>query len=120
MSEAEYMRLVPCLCVKMGAGLRKACCHLQIIPCRYVCRLQGYRVSEKGSVESEDIFLKRMSGVVRLYAAIIQTSPLHSGQPHPHGPEHGWAWLARVLNMPPHPTLTATALYDFLEVSRVI
>ena len=119
MSEAEHMRSdwrLLVLCVKMS-GAPKG---ISITPCWYVCRLQGYRVSEKGSVESEDIFLKRMSGVVRLYAAIIQTPPFHSGQPHPHGPEHGWAWLARVLNMPPHPTLTATALYDFLEVSRVI
>lgn len=108
--------MAPCSMCKDGRAPKG----ISITPCWYVCRLQGYRVSEKGAVESEDIFLKRMSGVVRLYAAIIQTPPFHSGQPHPHGPEHGWAWLARVLNMPPHPTLTATALYDFLEVSRVI
>ena len=80
-------------------------------------RLQGYKVSQDGTAESEDIFLKRMSGVTRLYAAIIQTPPLSPGKPHPHGLEHGWAWLARVLNLEPHPTLTATAIYDLLEVS---
>ena len=82
-------------------------------------RLQGYKVSSKGTVESEDMFLNRMRGIVRLYAAIIQTLPLPVGTqlPHPHSLEYGWAWLARVLNMEPHPTLTATAIGDFLEVS---
>ena len=66
------------------------------------------------------MFLNRMRGIVRLYAAIIQTLPLPVGpsRPHPHGLEHGWAWLARVLNMEPHPTLTATAIGDFLEVKN--
>ena len=69
-------------------------------------------------MESEDIYLKRMSGVIRLYAAIIQTPSMFPDKPHPHGLEHGWAWLARMLNLEPHPTITATALYDFLEVRR--
>ena len=75
----------------------------------------GYKVGNDGQVEGEDAYLKRMSGIVRLYAAILQTSS--HPHPHPHGLEHGWAWFARVLNMEPHPTLTATALYDMLEVS---
>lgn len=81
-------------------------------------RLQGYKVSSKGAVESEDMFLNRMRGIVRLYAAVVQTPPLPVGPtlPHPHSLEYGWAWLARVLNMEPHPTLTATAIGDFLEV----
>ena len=69
-------------------------------------------------VETEDKFLRRMRGFVRLYAAIISSSPLpfEQLQCHPHGLDHGWAWLSRILNMEPHPTLTATALGDFLEV----
>ena len=74
----------------------------------------GFKVGSDGQVESEDNYLKRMSGVVRLYAAILQTPS--EPHPHPHGLEHGWRWFARVLNMHPHPTLTATALYDMLEV----
>ena len=77
-------------------------------------RLLGYKVNRDGEVEGEDSYLRRMSGIVRLYAAIIQTPT--KPRPHPHGLEHGWAWLARVLNMEPHPSLTATALYDLLEV----
>ena len=59
-----------------------------------------------------------MSGVVRLYAAIIQTQVAIFGASvsHPHGLERGWMWLARVLNTDPHPSITATALGEFLEV----
>ena len=84
-------------------------------------RLQGYKVTSKGSVESEDMFLGRMRGIIRLYAAILQTPPLPFGpqRPNCHGLEYGWAWLARVLNMEPHPTLTATAIGDLLEVRNI-
>ena len=34
-------------------------------------RILGYRVDDSG-VEGQDSFLKRMSGMIRLYAAIIQ------------------------------------------------
>ncbi len=37
-------------------------------------RLQGYMVSENGAVEKEDMFLKRIGGMVKLYAAVMQTS----------------------------------------------
>ena len=68
------------------------------------------------------MFLNRMRGIVRLYAAIIQTPPLPVGPAlrHPHSLECGWEWLARVLNMEPHPTLTATAIGDFLEVRESV
>lgn len=79
--------------------------------------LQGYKVFD-GKTESEDDFLKRMCGVVRLYAAIIQTQAaiFGTGVSHPHGLERGWMWLARILNSDPYPSLTATALCEFLEV----
>ena len=100
-------------------------------------RLRGYQVSQDGTVESDDLFLKRMSGIVRLYAAVLVTSPREHGkvrnsllcfqplvffifQAHPHGLEHGWTWLARVLNTEPQPIITATALYDFLEVINYV
>ena len=31
-------------------------------------------VSENGAVEKEDMFLKRIGGMVKLYAAVMQTS----------------------------------------------
>lgn len=37
-------------------------------------------------------------------------------QPHPHGLNHGWRWLAQILNMEPLADITATILFDVLEV----
>lgn len=84
--------------------------------------MQGYKISSGGVVETEDMFLHRIRGIVRLYAAIIASPqlPMDHSLPHPHGLEHGWAWLARLLNMDPHPTLTAAALGDFLEVCFIV
>uniref|UniRef100_UPI003AAD20D6 mRNA export factor GLE1 isoform X1 n=1 Tax=Centroberyx gerrardi TaxID=166262 RepID=UPI003AAD20D6 len=80
-------------------------------------RILGYRVDDSG-VEGQDSFLKRMSGMIRLYAAVIQLRwPYGSKQgPGPHGLNHGWRWLAQMLNMEPLADVTATLLFDFLEV----
>ncbi|XP_069580273.1 mRNA export factor GLE1 isoform X1 [Brachyistius frenatus] len=80
-------------------------------------RILGYRVDDAG-VEGQDSFLKRMSGMIRLYAAIIQLRwPYGSKQGSvPHGLNHGWRWLAQMLNMEPLADITATLLFDFLEV----
>ncbi|XP_072289230.1 mRNA export factor GLE1 [Eucyclogobius newberryi] len=81
-------------------------------------RMMGYRVDESSGLETDDSFLKRMSGMIRLYAAIIQLRwPYGSKQgPAPHGLNHGWRWLAQMLNMEPQRDTTATLLFDFLEV----
>uniref|UniRef100_A0A8C8JJ66 mRNA export factor GLE1 n=1 Tax=Oncorhynchus tshawytscha TaxID=74940 RepID=A0A8C8JJ66_ONCTS len=80
-------------------------------------KILGYRV-EDGGVEAQDSFLKRMSGMIRLYAAMIQLRwPYGSKQgPDPHGLNNGWRWLAQMLNMEPLADVTATLLFDFLEV----
>ncbi|XP_054980362.1 mRNA export factor GLE1 [Sorex araneus] len=80
-------------------------------------RSLGYQVKDS-KVEQQDNFLKRMSGMIRLYAAIIQLRwPYGNRQEaHPHGLNHGWRWLAQVLNMEPLSDVTATLLFDFLEV----
>ncbi|XP_030063780.1 mRNA export factor GLE1 [Microcaecilia unicolor] len=80
-------------------------------------RALGYQV-EDSKVEQQDNFLKRMSGMIRLYAAIIQLQwPYGTKQgAHPHGLNHGWQWLAQMLNMEPLVDVTATLLFDFLEV----
>lgn len=77
----------------------------------------GYKYDED-IIEKQDKFLKRMSGFMRLYAAVIQ-SPLPPGckGPHPHGMEWGWRWLAHMLNLEPRQDITATLLFDFLEVA---
>ncbi|XP_032904960.1 nucleoporin GLE1 isoform X2 [Amblyraja radiata] len=80
-------------------------------------RLLGYRVQEN-CVEQQDNFLKRMSGMVRLYAAIMVSRwPYGTKQgEHPHDLNHAWRWLAQMLNMEPLADVTATLLFDFLEV----
>ncbi|XP_036434767.1 nucleoporin GLE1 [Colossoma macropomum] len=80
-------------------------------------KILGYRVDDSG-VEGQDSFLKRMSGMIRLYAAIIQMRWPHSNKqvPDVHGLNHGWRWLAQMLNMEPLADVTATLLFDFLEV----
>ncbi|KAK2489738.1 hypothetical protein MC885_005752 [Smutsia gigantea] len=80
-------------------------------------RMLGYQV-EDSKVEDQENFLRRMSGMIRLYAAIIQLRwPYESQQEaHPHGLDHGWRWLAQIVNMEPLPEVTATLLFDFLEV----
>lgn len=86
-------------------------------PVEHYQRILGYRVDDSG-VEGQDSFLKRMSGMIRLYAAVIQLRwPYSSKQgPAPHGLNHGWRWLAQMLNMEPLADITATLLFDFLEV----
>uniref|UniRef100_A0A669QCZ4 mRNA export factor GLE1 n=1 Tax=Phasianus colchicus TaxID=9054 RepID=A0A669QCZ4_PHACC len=80
-------------------------------------RMLGYLVQDS-KMEEEDHFLKRMSGLIRLYAALIQLRwPYGNKQgAHPHGLSYGWCWLAQMLNMEPLVVVTATLLYDFLEV----
>ncbi|XP_066436448.1 mRNA export factor GLE1 [Eleutherodactylus coqui] len=80
-------------------------------------RLLGYQVKDN-IVEQQDSFLKRMSGMIRLYAAIMQVRwPYGTNQGnHPHGLNHGWHWLAQMVNMEPLSDITATLLFDFLEV----
>ena len=74
-------------------------------------RILGY-LFDGSEVEDHDVFLKRMSGMIRLYAAIIVSSKHEST----HSLNHGWRWLAQMLNMKPVPDITATLLFDFLEV----
>ncbi|KAM9858149.1 mRNA export factor GLE1 [Aulostomus maculatus] len=80
-------------------------------------RILGYRVDDSG-VEGQDSFLKRMSGMIRLYAAVIQLRWPYGPKDgaHPHGLTHGWRWLAQMLNMEPLADVTSTLLFDFLEV----
>lgn len=82
-------------------------------------KLLGYRYNENGEVERQDKFLKRMSGIMRLYAAILLAQPCRYQQNknHPHGLSQAWRWISCMLNMDPRPDISATLLFDFLEVA---
>lgn len=68
----------------------------------FVDRLRGYRYTN-GTLETQDQYLKRMSGIMRLYSSILITKP-RRGQtvPHPHGISNGWLWLSNILNLGMH------------------
>ncbi|XP_039444837.1 mRNA export factor Gle1 [Culex pipiens pallens] len=78
----------------------------------------GYRFSSEGILEKQDQYLKRMTGLARLYGAVIVTN-LRRGEtaPHPHGLECGWKWLCNILNLAPLPDICATLITEFLQTA---
>jgi nucleoporin GLE1 len=83
-------------------------------------RLMKYKITEeeeKGRVglikESTDDYMGRMQGYVMLYAAITQSD----NPANPHGLQHAWEYLARLINFLPANRLTAAALDAFLKVA---
>ncbi|XP_015597415.1 nucleoporin GLE1 isoform X2 [Cephus cinctus] len=84
-------------------------------------RSLGYKYGEDGTVEKQDKYLKRMSGLIRLYASIIVTRQRRGvTKTHPHGLQNAWRWLAAILNIEPRPDMSdvcATLLRDMLDVA---
>ncbi|RUS77866.1 hypothetical protein EGW08_014379 [Elysia chlorotica] len=87
-------------------------------------RALGYKVEDDGTVEEQDKFLRRMSGLMRLYCACLVTRPppptpggaAPRSPLHPQGLEHAWMWLARTMDQAPHPDATATLTLDVVSV----
>uniref|UniRef100_A0A182QIV9 mRNA export factor GLE1 n=1 Tax=Anopheles farauti TaxID=69004 RepID=A0A182QIV9_9DIPT len=78
----------------------------------------GYRFADGGVLEKQDQYLKRQSGLARLYAAVIVTIPRKDDPtPHPHGIEYGWRWLTNILNRFPQPDICATLIAEFLQTA---
>jgi len=77
-------------------------------------RKLGYQYSN-GEVERQDKFLKRMTGIMKLYFAIMIAKPKRGQSMSPYNLRHGWKWLASLLNLEPQLDITATALHAFLE-----
>uniref|UniRef100_A0A182N9Q8 mRNA export factor GLE1 n=1 Tax=Anopheles dirus TaxID=7168 RepID=A0A182N9Q8_9DIPT len=78
----------------------------------------GYRFADGGVLEKQDQYLKRQSGLARLYAAVIVTVPRKDDPtPHPHGLEYGWRWLTNILNRFPQPDICATLIAEFLQTA---
>ncbi|XP_063695561.1 mRNA export factor Gle1 [Culicoides brevitarsis] len=77
----------------------------------------GYRYTN-GVVEKHDLYLKRMVGIARLYAAIWVTSHRRGEtKPHPHDLSNGWRWLAEILNLDPLPEICSTLIFEVLQVA---
>lgn len=60
----------------------------------------GCKYTEDGTFEKQDKYLKRMSGLMRLYASITITKQRKGvTESHPHGLWNAWRWLSAVLNI---------------------
>ncbi|KAJ8758853.1 hypothetical protein K2173_002632 [Erythroxylum novogranatense] len=70
---------------------------------------------DDGKFESGENYMKRLASYMRLYGALVQTEV--PGVQNIHGPNEGWAWLARFLNCLPANMYTAVALNAFLQTA---
>ncbi|XP_037715814.1 nucleoporin Gle1 [Drosophila subpulchrella] len=76
----------------------------------------GYRLSDKNELEKPDIYLKRQSGIARLYAAVIITQGRKAAGPDQcFELEEGWIWLAHMVNVKPLPDISATLIMEILQ-----
>ena len=78
----------------------------------------GYKY-DGDTIEKQDKYLKRMSGLARLYAAlsVSHLPKASSSVSHPHPPARVWTWFSSVLNLTPHTDITASLILDILEVT---
>jgi len=78
----------------------------------------GYKY-DGDTIEKQDKYLKRMSGLARLYAAlsVSHLPKASSSLSHPHPPARVWSWFSSVLNLTPHTDITASLMLDILEVT---
>nr|XP_022289826.1 uncharacterized protein LOC111101588 isoform X3 [Crassostrea virginica]XP_022289828.1 uncharacterized protein LOC111101588 isoform X4 [Crassostrea virginica] len=77
----------------------------------------GYKQDSDGNLETQEKFLRRMSGIMRLFASLMVSLPPQRLSAHPFGIENAWLWLSRVVNIRTHPDITATMVIDLLEVT---
>lgn len=77
----------------------------------------GYKFID-GKMEEQEQYLKRISGLQRLYSAVLITKPRRSQQhlPHSHGLEHAWIWLTNFLMIDPLPGISSTLLLEFMRI----
>ena len=73
----------------------------------------GYCVKKDGCLEAEDKFLNNMRALIKLYAAIIQTSKSNN----PLNLRFGWIWLASILNLDPIGSISPAVLHSFLSIT---
>lgn len=79
--------------------------------------LLGYKFND-GKMEEQEQYLKRISGLQRLYSAVLITKLRRSQQhaDHPHGLENGWIWLSNSLMLDPLPGISSTLLLEFIQI----
>ena len=84
-------------------------------PLEEYLKMLGYLV-DKQEVEQHEQFLKRLSGIVRLYAATMITPGCQAdGRGHPYGLDHAWRWITNFVSLEPLPDICATILLEMLN-----
>lgn len=76
----------------------------------------GYKFND-GKMEEQEQYLKRISGLQRLYSAVLITKLRKSQQhlEHPHGLEYGWMWISNFIMLDPLPGISPTLLMEFIQ-----
>ncbi|XP_057322592.1 mRNA export factor GLE1-like [Microplitis mediator] len=81
-------------------------------------RSLGYKFID-GTIEKKEFYLNRMSGIIKLYAAIIVARlKRNENRRHPHGLENAWSLLNVLINfklVPEHVDAIATVIHDILQ-----
>lgn len=82
-----------------------------------VCSLIGYKFND-GKLEEQEQYLKRISGLQRLYSAVLITKLKRNQHhmDHPHSLENGWIWFTNFLILDPLPGINSTLLLEFLQI----
>ncbi|KAL7737878.1 hypothetical protein ACLKA6_006253 [Drosophila palustris] len=79
-------------------------------------KTMGYRLSDTNELEKPDMFLKRQTGIARLYAAVIITPGRKADGPtHTFGLEEAWRWLTHIMLVKPLPDICATMIMEMLQ-----
>ncbi|XP_013100273.1 mRNA export factor Gle1 [Stomoxys calcitrans] len=79
-------------------------------------KVLGFRIVD-GQPEKQDMYLKRQSGIARLYAAVMVTNGRQKDGPlHPYSLENAWRWLTNMVEITPLPHLSATLIMEILQI----
>lgn len=79
-------------------------------------KVLGYRITD-GQIETQEMYLKRQTGVARLYAAVMITNGRQQdGLSHPYGIDHAWRWLTNFIALDPLPDICATLIIEVLQI----
>lgn len=79
-------------------------------------KTMGYRLSDQNELEKPDMFLKRQTGISRLYAAVIITPGRKAdGAVQCFGLEEAWRWLTHIMLVKPLPDICATMIMEMLQ-----
>lgn len=116
LAEHEYLRLVHldfvvCNVCQVSVIL------IMLFQLYSVCSLIGYKFNDD-KLEEQEQYLKRISGLQRLYSAVLITKLRRNQQhmDHPYSLENGWIWFTNYLMLDPLPGISSTLLLEFIQI----